>query len=206
MSAFLGPIHYWLYNKVLWHEALLEDIYAEMKNSDAVASLKNNLEARYGLPETSELSDVIDAGNIHGWLQEKIHSLEYRMAGAITEGLSKEWLSVEGLATLYRNNGEKAALSTSKPMTTPQELFGVIYDYLLEGMPCDRVNQPIESTETSLTWIKRTCLHTEFWEAVGGDIAIYNHLRAAWLEGFVDESFELQMQDASTYILTRRAA
>ena len=31
MSAFLGPIHYWLYNKIQWHEDLLEQIYDLMK-------------------------------------------------------------------------------------------------------------------------------------------------------------------------------
>ena len=26
MSRFLAPIHHWLYNKVLWHEVLQQDI------------------------------------------------------------------------------------------------------------------------------------------------------------------------------------
>jgi len=28
MSAFLGPIHYWLYNKIQLQQAIVDDIYA----------------------------------------------------------------------------------------------------------------------------------------------------------------------------------
>ena len=34
MSAFLGPIHHWLYNKVQWHEELLEDILNKVEEKD----------------------------------------------------------------------------------------------------------------------------------------------------------------------------
>src|SRR6056297_3002747 len=85
MSAFLGPIHHWLYNKVQWHENLLEDILKKGEEKDY--NTKVLIEASselYGSSERRPLTEVIDEGNIHGWLQERIESLEYRMAYVIT--------------------------------------------------------------------------------------------------------------------------
>ena len=74
MSAFLGKIHYWLYNKVLWHEELSEEIlkYAASKGV-SVEEIKAEVYSKYGEPDLSPLEDVIDQGNIHGWLQLLYH-------------------------------------------------------------------------------------------------------------------------------------
>ena len=85
-------------------------------------------------------------------------------------------------------------------------MFKAIYDYLLDGMPCDRVNQPIASEDDAMIWMKKMCIHTEFWTAVGGDIHIFNTLRESWLNGFVSTSYDLEIQDGTQYKLMRRAA
>jgi hypothetical protein len=217
MSAFLGPIHYWLYDKVKWHEELLDEIYNQMnnqvsnpinngQNTSDLAFLKQNLEAQFGSPVVADLADVIETDNIHGWLQLKIQSLEYRMAGAITKGLENQWIDFSTLEALYRSNGVKAYKSYKGNLNTPQEMFKGIYDYLLEGMPCDRVNQPTASEENFISWEKRICLHTEFWHAVGGDINVYNQLREKWLDGFITSDYELLCMDHQAYKLSRRTA
>lgn len=207
MSAFLGPIHHWLYNKVLWHEALLEDIYELMrKEGHDPDAMRHYAESTYGLPETSALENVIDTGNIHGWLQTKIHSLEYRMAYAITNGIKQKYITVEQLKELYRENGHKAKQRLGIKFAEPDQAFKAIYDYLLEGMPCDRVNQPVSSDSNGFVWVKRMCIHTDFWNAVGGDIDIYNALRLEWIEAFVDEEFIFEKLSDTEYRLMRRAA
>lgn len=204
MSAFLGPIHHWLYNKILWHEHLLEDIYALMPN-DGV-EIKRESEAEFGLPEKGPLESVIDGGNIHGWLQAKIQSLEYRMAYAITKGLENKATTFEALTTLYYQNGNKAVEHYHGALDTPHDIFKALFDYLLEGMPCDRVNQPLAQDETSLTWAKRLCIHTEFWQAVGGDVETFNALRLAWYEGFTGAHFSIEKCAEDQFKVIRRAA
>lgn len=207
MSAFLGPIHHWLYRKVLWHEELLEAIYSEMqKNGHDPDALRHYAQTQYGIPETGALEDVIDTANIHGWLQDRIHSLEHRMAYAITTGLKQAYLSLEDLKTLYRENGRLAKNALSETLDQPDQVFKAIYDYLLEGMPCDRVNQPISSDENSFSWVKRLCIHTDFWNAVGGDIEIYNTLRLEWIDAFVEDAYRFESVDENTFVLSRRAA
>lgn len=207
MSAFLGPIHYWLYHKIQWHEDLLEDIYTLMsEKGEDTALIKHYTMTQFGAPERSELSSVIDGGNIHGWLQSKIQSVEYRMAYAITHAVKHNILSLGDLEHLYHENGKKAYSSYSGSLSTPQDMFKAIYDYLLDGMPCDRVNQPIASEDDAMIWMKKMCIHTEFWAAVGGDIDVFNTLRENWLNGFVSTSYDLEIQDGTQYKLMRRAA
>lgn len=204
MSAFLGPIHHWLYNKILWHEHLLEDIYKLMP--DQATTLKMASESTYGAPECAALETVIDGGNIHGWLQSKIQSLEYRMAYAITKGLEAKTITFEQLSHLYHQDGEKAAKSYKGPLDTPQDVFKALFDFLLEGMPCDRVNQPMTQDETSLTWAKRLCIHTDFWQAVKGDIEIFDALRLAWYKGFVGATYSIEKCAENQFKVMRRTA
>ncbi len=191
MSAFLGPIHHWLYNKVQWHEELLQEIADKGNESGKEVDLylKASKEL-YGEGETRPLASVIDEGNIHGWLQERIESLEYRMAYIITNLLDKEVLNIDDLEDIYRKNGKKAYQSLNKELDSPEEMFKSIYDFLIDGMPCDRVNKPLESGEDYFKWLKTQCLHTPYWEAVGGDIEVYNRLRRVWIEAFVPADFE----------------
>lgn len=46
MSAFLGPIHIWLYNKVLWHEAVGGDVdlYNMLRNQWLDAFISDDFE------------------------------------------------------------------------------------------------------------------------------------------------------------------
>lgn len=72
MSAFLGPIHFWLYNKIGKQEELTKAIASMAAGngwiSDRTAYIRD-------LPA---LEDVIDESNIHGWLQDQIHDAETR--------------------------------------------------------------------------------------------------------------------------------
>jgi hypothetical protein len=193
MSAFLGPIHHWLYNKVQWHEELLEDILnkAEEKDYNTKVLFEASSEL-YGKAERRPLTEVIDEGNIHGWLQQRIESLEYRMAYILTNLEEAGIVSQEELEEIYSKNGEKAYKSLGKTLENPDEIFKSIYDFLLDGMPCDRVNKPVEAGEDYYKWIKSQCLHTPYWEAVGGKIELYNKLRRVWIDAFVPENFEFE--------------
>ncbi len=207
MSAFLGPIHYWLYNKIQWHEDLLDTIYdlIEAQGQD-VQLIRHYTAHEFGAPERSELSEVIDGGNIHGWLQTKIQSVEYRMAYVITHALNNKILTLDDLKKLYHENGKHAYDSYPGSMESPQEMFKAIYDYLLEGMPCDRVNQPVSADDNAMIWIKKMCIHTDYWTAVKGDVKVHDALRAEWLQGFVAGDFELLVPTENEFKLVRRAA
>ena len=86
MSAFLGKIHYWLYNKIQLHEDLINDVVnLAKKNGYDSENLLNKSYSMYGYPAVGSLENEIDHSNIHGWLQERIISVESRLAYIITE-------------------------------------------------------------------------------------------------------------------------
>ena len=187
MSAFLGKIHYWLYNKVLWHEKLLGEIidFAGSKNIP-FEDIKKEVYSQYGQPDFSPLEEVIDHGNIHGWLQSRIQSVEYRIAAVVTKLINTYHMKSEELREVYKNNGKEAAQSLQGEATRPQEVFTRIFDFMLAGMPCDRVHETISDSDTEYAWQTTRCLHKEYWEAIGGDVNHYYSLQDAWILGFVE--------------------
>ena len=107
MSAFLGKIHYWLYNKILLQEKLIGEITELAKEKGYNSNLL--LEAsysKYGLPVVGELEDVIEHSNIHGWLQEKITGVESRLAYVITELDKTNILNQEEITNVFFKDGE----------------------------------------------------------------------------------------------------
>lgn len=66
MSAFLGPIHYWLYNKVKIQQNMVETVLNRAEQEGWDEDLRSRLEATYGTLPTEDLADIIDVSNIHG--------------------------------------------------------------------------------------------------------------------------------------------
>lgn len=203
MSAFLGPIHYWVYNKILVGENIQKQVldFAKNKGID-IGSIKSKAYEKYGEPDYSNLEDVIDEGNIHGWLQGRIDSLEYRLASIVTDIL-KENIKIEEIKEVFRSNGKEVFQNVEDKSLSADGLFKVIFDNLVEGMPCDRVNLVEEESDEKVVWITTTCVHKRFWDAVGGDVNNYYILKDGWIEGFVSSSpknFVYQREDNKNYI------
>ena len=203
MSAFLGHIHYWVYNKILVGENIQKEVLEFAKNRGInVDSIKSKAYEKYGEPDYSNLEDVIDEGNIHGWLQGRIDSLEYRLASIVTDIL-KENIKIEEIKEVFKSNGKEVFENIEDKSLSADGLFKVIFDNLVEGMPCDRVNLVEEESDEKVVWITTTCVHKRFWDAVGGDVNNYYILKDGWIEGFVSSSpknFVYEREDNKNYI------
>lgn len=191
MSLYLGKIHYWLFNKIVWFEGLEEEIIDLAKNEGLdIESLSKDINNKYGekLPKLP-LEEMIDTSNIHGWLQEKIHSAEGRLATWTGKLLEKE-NSKEKLEDLYIRQGIKAAKEVKeegKSLNTAVDIFNSVNDYILDGMPCDRVNEVISQDEEKVIWKRRICVHKDIWEFANGDVNYFYDLRNLWIKSFVTE-------------------
>ncbi|WP_195986405.1 hypothetical protein [Clostridium sp. D53t1_180928_C8] len=191
MSLFLGKIHYWLFNKVLWFEGLEDEIiqFANDKGID-IEKLKDEINFKYGqkLPGKN-LEEMIDTSNIHGWLQDKINSAEGRMAAWINIILNNNNDYIFELKKIYENQGVNAANEAKGKIdiVTAESIFNSMNDYILDGMPCDRVNEIITSSEQSIMWRKRICVHKDIWEVEGISVDIFYELREQWINVFVNE-------------------
>lgn len=189
MSAFLGNIHYWLYNKIQLHEDILDEVIklAEMRNIP-VGEAKKEADTKFGKPERGQLEDVINHGNIHGWLQSKIQSVENRTAWIVTYLIKNHDIKPEEISEIYCESGRKAMAEAGCGEFSPKELYGMIFNYMLEGMPCDRVNEPVAESEDEFSWKTTRCLHKECWDSASGDVSTFYTLRDAWIKGFIGEN------------------
>ncbi len=200
MSAFLGPIHYWLYNKISLQQDIIEELYQLGENHNL--TLKTETESRFGVIEDKPLEEMIDQGNIHGWLQERVSQVEYKYAYVVTE---LEKTLPDALHTLksclYQvGNQQGKALNQNKENLKASDLFKLISDLLLDGMPCDHANRVLAQSDNDLTWTRNLCVHANYWEELGGDIRVYYELRESWLTGFLKVfDYSLEKLNETTY-------
>ncbi|SHE99082.1 hypothetical protein [Alkalibacter saccharofermentans] len=211
MSLFLGKIHYWLYNKINWFESLELDIlaYATKKGMPA-EGWSEEIYTAYGYPTGNRpLEEIIDTGNIHGWLQYKIQRAEGRHAAFITKILDSDPSSMAELKDVFAKQGHSAASSLHIKTDSPEGAFNALNDFLLEGMPCDRVNEVLASDDNELTWESTLCLHESHWENVGGDVANFYKLRDEWIMAFVEtlsDDLTFKRLSGNTQSIRREAA
>lgn len=190
MSLFLGKIHYWLFNKILWFEKLENEIINLVKEQGfEVEKLSSEIQNKYGkkLPN-KPLEELIDICNIHGWLQNQIHCSERRMADWTKLLIEADENNYSKLEKVYKEQGIVAAnevRSGGNIPSTPKELFNCMNDYILDGMPCDRVNEVVLKEENKIVWKQRICVHEDIWKEVGCDVDNFYNLRNAWIKSFV---------------------
>ncbi len=182
MSAFLGPIHFWLYNKIKIQNNIVEDILDLSENTN----LRNDLYEKYGDGDLKPLDEVIDVGNIHGWLQNQISKVESKLAIVITELVNKEPYSIGRIKEVFYKNGEK--YSTLSNNSKVGEAFKAVNDTLLDGMPCDHVNAVVNQDENEAVWKRYECVHCKFWDEAQGDIKNYYMLRDEFINGLLKPS------------------
>ncbi len=186
MSAFLGPIHHWLYNKIEVEENILQELIEYTKTTGFdTSSLEKEITAKYGERTVGALEDIIATDNIHGWLQSRITSVESRLAYTVTELLNKRVISKNDIADVFSKNAVACAEKVTLADITPSTIFQEIYNYLLAGMPCDRVNEVTDNTADFTKWITAIDIHEQYWLEVNGNVENYHEFEDKWITSFV---------------------
>ena len=189
MSAFLGPIHFWLYNKIGNQELLTKEIAALAAENSWIKDAENYIKT---LPP---LETVIDEGNIHGWLQAQITDAETRYASLVTKILSEDEKRLADLCAAAERFGKEHALTAE----TAEEVYKAFEDFFVNGMPCDRVNAVTGSSAEKLSWEMTQDIHSPYW---GGDSSPYYAIRKSVMEGMLAETnYELASADDAHYTI-----
>ena len=193
MSLFLGPIHYWLYNKIGNQERLTSVIAAKAKEKDWITDTDSYTK------ELPDLETAIDESNIHGWLQEQIIDAESRFASLVIE-IKKQGINLEELESIAFDFG-KENLPDSKADVT--EIYRHFEDFFVNGMPCDHINIVTDKSENQLSWEMDQDIHGQYW--TGGDVADYYKLRKAVMDGMLAElDYVAEASDLYHYTIRRR--
>lgn len=192
MSAFLGPIHHWLYNKIKFQDELTSALINLAKEKDYASDKLSKIDKVCGELEKGDLADLIDTNNIHGWLQERIIVVEKRLAYTIKsildvsdEEAKKRLLEVENCAFEI---GRKYSSNLEESKTSPSVAYRFLEDLLVNGMPCDRVNLVVEEDDNSIKWQKQIEIHSKYWELFDIDVDYYYAIRNKLIEGILFDS------------------
>ncbi len=175
MSAFLGPIHYWLYNKITLQESLTADII----NYAAKAGWSGDFE-QYRNNDSRELGEIIDVENIHGWLQTRILEAEGRYARLLADILRDAPERIEELKHVAYDFGTKNLIQSE---ANPTDIYQRFEDILLNGMPCDRINQVTEQSPESISWEQVQDIHAQSFADAGLTTESYYTLRYELMRG-----------------------
>lgn len=214
MSRFLGPIHHWLFNKIKLYEklesAIIDNVQKDLNTdlSDIMESLYNKI----GYPiENKPLEELIDTNNIHGWLQSKITKAETRQAALITNLIDKFG---EDVLNIVKNTYKFQAINCGKDVknntdiSTAPNIYKALNNYILDGMPCDNVNNITINEENKLQWKVLNCLHKGYWLNVNGNLDVLYDLRSIWISNFIENanpaysySFEIQDTDGQQVLV-----
>ena len=175
MIAFLGPIHYWLYHKILLQEELTRDIALFAQENGYIK------EDAYTYADGRPLEEIIDKSNIHGWLHEYIHSAERRYARLVTDLIAAGG-TIEQLKAVAFAFGKRHAFSED----TIDAAYKFYNDSFVNGMPCDGVNQLTDKSEDSVSWEEMLDVHSEYWQNIGGNSDNYYEMRSAVLNSMLE--------------------
>lgn len=190
MSRFLAPIHSWLFNKIIIAEELEKNLLQDFASLEDVKNIEEKANELYGYPlEDKPLEELVDSDNIHGWLQGRIASAETRQAYIIGYMIAKYGIEAKQIAEdAFKKQGEKYAEEAKKEnkLGDAIEIYNALNACILEGMPCDNVNNTTIKEPTHLQWENIKCLHRGYWEAVNAPVEIMYELRYDWIRSFVE--------------------
>lgn len=182
MSAFLGPIHFWLYNKIEIQNEIVEETLDYATNS-LNNNMRDDLYNKFGDGDLKPLDQVIDVTNIHGWLQERVNQVEKKLAYTVTELTKNNPENFQIIKDIFKSKG--AEVSTFEKDSSLDEIYKAINDTLLDGMPCDRANSVVSQEDNEIIWKRNVCVHQQYWDDVQGDINDFYTLRDEFIEGLL---------------------
>lgn len=188
MSKFLGPIHYWLYEKIKFQNKLNKHLCNEELEVEI-----NKL----GKITGEDLEKIIDTDNIHGFLQELVNIVEKSYFLIISTRLKTENLEI--IEKEIFDFGKENSLEEK----LPNDIFNRLNNYLLDGMPCDRSIEILDNQETQLTYKVDNDTHEKFW--LNGHEYLYFQLRNQLINGMISNSgLTHKILSENTFIIERK--
>lgn len=193
MSKFLGPIHYWLYDKIGHQEALTRLLANTAAQEGWITDIDDFTR------DLPPLEAVIDESNIHGWLQARIADTERRYAALVQTATGQEAARLDRLCEAAFAFGRQNALPAG---TSPTEAYQAFENSFVNGMPCDRVNTVTERNSATLSWAQTQELHAEYWTSQGDSVEAYYRLRKCVMDGMLSAcALCLTMADKDHYTI-----
>jgi hypothetical protein len=199
MSAVLGPIHQWMFDKILLQKQLTKEM-AELAVNNGWENKDSALIATCTAEDHRTLEEAVDISNIHGSLSGLIDEAESAYGELVTSLVADHPERLEKIEAAAYDFGTRHAANDA---ANPTEVYQIFNGNLLSGMPCDRVDQITEQDENHFAWELSADLHGAFWQ----DPSLYYALRRKIMEGMLSVTdYELVSSSWDHYCIRRKAA
>ena len=175
MSAFLAPIHFWMYDKILIAQKLTFSVEEKFLNKEE----RDEVESLFPALISEDLGEVIDQSNIHGWLHMAVSNVEIRFAYVVKKLLDKK-ISLEEIKKVAFEYG------TTFPeyeISSLQDAYELLMDTLLDGLPCDVSISVIREEEKELEFVLYNDIHKQYFNEFEMEVSLYHELREAFVNG-----------------------
>ncbi|KXB44665.1 hypothetical protein HMPREF3188_01228 [Tissierellia bacterium KA00581] len=197
MSAFLGPIHFWMYDKILIKQRLT----SKLEESFLQKSEIQEYDGIFTKVLDDDLEKIIDKDNIHAWLSSSVSKVEIRFAYVVKKILQKG-ISIEKIKSVAFSYGE--SFNKYENIQTLRDAYNLLMDILLDGLPCDVSISIVEENEDYLEFVLHNDIHKEFFKEVGLENKIYHEIRQAFANGVLKKySFEYKNLENNKKMIKR---
>lgn len=173
MMEMIGPKPRWEYRKI----ELLNELNGDLSKEAEENGWKLNGSYTVNMPD---LDSGCDPMNVHGWIQNMLDLTEGNLAGVTEEILKEHPESLETLKDAAYRFGYRHASEAGDAVSAYQ----MVDDVVLNGMPCDDVNEITEQSETGVSWYEKEDMHSKYWH----DGSVYRQLRNAVINGLLAKS------------------
>lgn len=190
MSAFLGPIHYWMYEKiknVMMRETAIFSAFYEKYGKEIESVCGKTKQEMETKDIETPLDQLIGDSPIHGWLANRIKEVETDEAQMVKSFMTKyKDRSLLEDAVYWHGRGKGVeAKDKYDPQDGVEEFHETINNYFLDGMPCDHVVETAMNNG-SLIYKHTDCLHQGYWNDAGVSPELMCSLNRKWIDGFCE--------------------
>lgn len=179
MSAFLAPIHFWMYDKILVAQKITFELEKNFKDKLNVKEIDSLFPAQ----EEGELEEIIDLSNIHGWLHLAVSQVEIRFA-YVVKTLLDLGVSIEEIKSVVYKFGETFP---NYKINSPKEAYELLMDTLLDGLPCDVSISIKKDEENQLIFLLHNDIHRQYFSEFDMENSIYHEIREAFVNGLLEK-------------------
>lgn len=188
MSAFLGPIHHLMYERIGLVAARQEDLasFALARMSPGQREALGGLWALRHQAPAGALETLIGEAPIHAWLQREMETqlLSESQLWALLADRPERRAHV--LVRLHEHGlrvGEALLTGTPDMAGDARVLLQQVDRVVLQSMPCDHVSQVVAAGASSFIVRRDLLFHVHLWERAGLSEELALACQESWMRG-----------------------
>jgi hypothetical protein len=175
-----------MFNKILILESRAFSIATALVTAGVERDAVNKSVSEYGEQLAGrDLADMIGDNSIHQFLYGLIAKVQIFEAGIVDIAKNSFDVVLKAVEAHGRETAGNAVRAVGVKTTTLEDIYRLIHDNQLEGMPCDPGAQTASLSPGKLGYSHSTCNHMQNWEYTSVDVNRMCAVTNAWIKGFI---------------------